>query len=110
MGKLLSSDPQKTVVKLARIFWRSFRNQQIFIISKMPKSTKSDSKTEKRKSDGKGSAEPKKAKKSEFTKGTYVGKDGKYVYDGTILNTDEEVRIRDEFTEPMPKKNSDGFL
>ena len=69
----------------------------------MPKSSKSDSKPKKRKSDN-DTSEAKKSKKS-YVKGTYEGKDGKYVYDGTILTSDEEVRVRDEFTNPIPKKN-----
>ena len=40
------------------------------------------------------SSQPKKSKKSpsEFKKGTWVGKDGKYDYDGTVLTSDEDVR------------------
>jgi len=55
------------------------------------------------------SSPPKKSKKSppsEFKKGTWVGKDGKYDYDGTVLTSDEDVRTRDGYTEPIPKRDS----
>ena len=42
--------------------------------------------------------------------GTYVGTNGTYVYDGTVLIEDEKVRQRDGYPEPIPKKNSDGVL
>ena len=48
--------------------------------------------------------------KTPFKKGTYKGNDGKYTYDGTVLHTDEDVKKRDGYTEPIPKKNSDGVL
>ena len=76
------------------------------------KSTKTDSKKRKSESEPSDSKKSKSSKisKSDFKKGTFEGKDGKYVYDGTVLESDEDVRIRDGFTEPIPKKNSDGVL
>merc|ERR1711971_1116574 len=57
-------------------------------------------------------AKQSKSKKADstFKKGTYVGTNGTYVYDGTVLLEDEKVRQRDEYPEPIPKKNSDGVL
>jgi len=77
------------------------------------KSSSKDSSDKKRKSDSSHhSSDAKKAKTSgqDFKKGTYKGVDGKFVYDGTILTSDEDVRVRDGFTEKIPKKNSDGAL
>merc|ERR1712241_1389274 len=48
--------------------------------------------------------------KSKPKAGTFIGSNGMYVYDGTILFDDEQVRKRDGFTEPIPKKNADGVL
>jgi len=48
--------------------------------------------------------------KSKPKAGTFIGSNGMYVYDGTVLFDDEQVRKRDGFTEPIPKKNSDGVL
>jgi len=39
-----------------------------------------------------------------------VDLNGTYVYDGSVLDQDEEVRKRDGYTEAIPKKNSDGVL
>lgn len=47
---------------------------------------------------------------SSLKTGTYHGTNGTYVYDGTVLLEDEKVRQRDEYPEPIPKKNSDGVL
>ena len=35
---------------------------------------------------------------------------GKYVYDGKILITNEEVRKRDGYKEPIPKRDTEGRL
>merc|ERR1712168_1172611 len=43
-------------------------------------------------------------------KGTYIGTNGTYVYDGTVLFEDEKVKERDGYPEKIPKKNSDGVL
>ena len=43
-------------------------------------------------------------------KGTNVGTNGVYAYDGTVLKGDEEVRQRDEYSESIPRKNSEGIL
>ena len=42
--------------------------------------------------------------------GTYIGTNGTYVYDGTVLFEDEKVKERDGYSEKIPKKNSDGVL
>ena len=57
-------------------------------------------------------AKQSKSKKADSTlkTGTYVGTNGTYVYDGTVLIEDEKVRQRDGYPEPIPKKNSDGVL
>ena len=45
-------------------------------------------------------------KKPVFKKGTWVGgKDGRYDYDGTVLTSDDDVRKRDGYKEPMPKRD-----
>ena len=63
---------------------------------KMPKTATSSGTKRPSSSDAtNGSSPPKKSKKSppsEFKKGTWVGKDGKYDYDGTVLTGDEDVR------------------
>merc|ERR1712018_747655 len=33
-----------------------------------------------------------------------------YIYDGLILKSEMEVRKRDSFTEPLPKRDADGVL
>jgi len=38
------------------------------------------------------------------------GEVGKYVYNGSILFSDEEVRTRDKFVEPIPKKDKNGTI
>merc|ERR1719510_2750540 len=43
-------------------------------------------------------------------KGSNVGTNGMYAYDGTVLKGDEEVRQRDEYSESIPRKNSEGIL
>ena len=57
-------------------------------------------------------AKQSKSKKADSTlkTGTYVGTNGTYVYDGTVLIEDEKVRQRDGYPESIPKKNSDGVL
>lgn len=47
---------------------------------------------------------------SKFKKGTFVGTDGRYTYDGTILQEDEDVRMREGYTDHIPNKNSEGVL
>ena len=63
---------------------------------KMPKTATSSGTKRPSSSDAtNGSSPPKKSKKSvpsEFKKGSWVGKDGKYDYDGTVLTSDEDVR------------------
>merc|ERR1712157_338688 len=45
-------------------------------------------------------------KKPVFKKGTWVGgKDGRYDYDGTVLTSDDDVRMRDGYMEPKPKRD-----
>jgi hypothetical protein len=49
-------------------------------------------------------------KKTKFIKGTHVDKNGVYSYDGTVLDEDEDVRERDDYTQSMPIKNKAGVL
>lgn len=59
-----------------------------------------------------------KLKKSDLKKGTYGDKcwkkdnrsETKYVYDGTVLGSDKNCHIRDQYTEPIPEKNDKGAL
>merc|ERR1711935_726848 len=62
------------------------------------------------KSKSESSAKQSKSKKADATlkTGTYLGTNGTYVYDGTVLFEDEEVGQRDGYAETIPKKNSDG--
>jgi len=64
------------------------------------------------KSKSESSAKQSKSKKADATlkTGTYLGTNGTYVYDGTVLFEDEEVGQRDGYAETIPKKNSDGVL
>merc|ERR1712129_340705 len=60
----------------------------------------------------KSESSAKQSKKADATlkTGTYLGTNGAYVYDGTVLFEDEEVGQRDGYAETIPKKNSDGVL
>ena len=79
--------------------------------SSKDKHSSSDKKHEKKKSSSSETASSSgSTSKSSFKKGTYKGVDGKYSYDGDVLTSDEDVRKRDGYTEPIPKKNSDGVL
>ena len=64
------------------------------------------------KSKSESSAKQSKSKKADSTlkTGTYLGTNGTYVYDGTVLFEDEKVGQRDGYAEAIPKKNSDGVL
>ena len=79
--------------------------------SSKDKHSSSDKKHDKKKSSSSETASSSgSSSKSSFKKGTYKGVDGKYSYDGDVLTSDEDVRKRDGYTEPIPKKNSDGVL
>jgi len=86
----------------------------------MPKATSTSSSSKKRshndkeskKSSSEGTESPAKKKKvssgganvDSFKSGSYKGVNGTYVYDGTVLDNDEDVRTRDGYTDqPMPK-------
>jgi len=77
---------------------------------KPAKKSKSEESAGKSKADK--SAKKLKADKSDtnLKTGTFVGTNGTYVYDGTVLLEDEKVRQRDGYPQPIPKKNSNGVL
>jgi len=67
----------------------------------------------KKKAKENGAESPSKKKKvssdgssSKWQKGSYKGVDGVYVYDGTVLDADEDVRVRDGYTHPMPSRDA----
>lgn len=52
----------------------------------------------------------KQAPKGEFKTGTFKGVNGKYSYDGTVLEKASDVRDRDGYKMPLPKRDADGNL
>merc|ERR1712156_35488 len=109
---------QIKIVKLNRLsnFFQSFKIllslcfMKRFIIRTMSKEAKSSKR--------KAPKDEKPVKKSKvgksvsdgLKKGTYIGTNGTYVYDGTILFEDEKVKERERYSEKIPKKNPDGVL
>lgn len=47
---------------------------------------------------------PKESESSDLKPGTFKGTNGKYSYDGTVVNSEEEARKRDSYTAPSPTR------
>ena len=47
---------------------------------------------------------------SKWKTGSNFALKGLYTYDGTVLNSDEEVQKRDGYTRPLPKKDQSGLF
>ena len=43
-------------------------------------------------------------------KGRYEGENGRFVYNDKLIKTENEARERDSYSEPIPKRNSNGVV
>merc|ERR1712241_681151 len=96
-----SSSDQKVISESKSLIkaWKKF-------VPNQSSDKKEKSSTQKNPGNASSSKNSQTESKSKPKAGTFIGSNGMYVYDGTILFDDEQVRKRDGFTEPIPKKIS----